>query len=86
MTSVFLVVEPSKIILLIKILYPKGGYDLTLYFGTIVPPNKILLVNPPLRSLDYSSYELRRSRVVLGLRVSGLGVKGLRLRGQGLGL
>ena len=31
MSNVFLVVEPSKIIFFIKILYPKGGYNLILY-------------------------------------------------------
>ena len=40
-------VEPSKIIFLCKILYPKGGYNLTLYwvpYGTIISPNKMLLI------------------------------------------
>ena len=31
MSSVFLVVKPSKIIFLIKYYTPKGGYNLTLY-------------------------------------------------------
>ena len=36
-----LVVEPSKIIFLIyKILYPKGGYDLTLYWVPLYPQIK----------------------------------------------
>ena len=39
-----LVVEPSKILFLIKkYSTPKGGYNLTLYRVPIVSPNKILL-------------------------------------------
>ena len=42
-SSVFLVVEPSKIIFLYKILYPKRRIESYPIVGTIVSPNKILL-------------------------------------------
>ena len=41
MSNVFLVVEPSKIIFLIKIPYQKGRIDSDSIMGTIVSPNKI---------------------------------------------
>ena len=42
-SRVFLVVEPSNIIFLDKILYPKRRIESYSIMGTIVVPNKILL-------------------------------------------
>ena len=44
MSSVFLVVEPSKIIFLIYITIPKRRIESYSVLGTIVSPNKILLI------------------------------------------
>ena len=44
LSSVFLVVEPSKIIFLIWNTIPQKEDTILLYSGTIVSPNKILLI------------------------------------------
>ena len=43
MSSVFLVLEPSKVIFLYRMLYPKRRIESYSILGTIVSPNKILV-------------------------------------------
>ena len=49
-SSVFLVVEPSEIIFLYKIRYPKRRIESYSIMGTIVSPDKVLLVSSVVRS------------------------------------